>query len=49
MAARGLAILARSLGPKLLKAFGKTVGTAVAGTAVSKVANKLFGGSRRRR
>ena len=48
-AAKGLAVLGRKFAPKLLKLLGKSVGSAIAGSAVNKVANKLFGSGRRRR
>ena len=48
-AARGLALLGKRFAPKLLKALGKSVGSAIAGSAVNRVAKKLFGGSGRRR
>ena len=45
MAARGLAVIARRFAPKLLK----HVGSAVAGSVLSKAFDKLFGKGRRRR
>ena len=46
-AAKGLAVLGKKFAPKLLKLLGKSVGSAIAGSAVNKVANKLFGSGRR--
>ena len=48
-AAKGLAVLGKKFAPKLLKLLGKSVGSAMAGSAVNRVANKLFGSGRRRR
>ena len=42
-AAKGLAVLGKKFAPKLLKLLGKSVGSAIAGLAVNRVANKLFG------
>ena len=42
-AARGLAVSGKKFAPKLLKLLGKSVGSAIAGSAVNRVANKLFG------
>ena len=49
MALRGAAMLGARLAPKVLKILGKTAGSAIAGTAVDRVAKKLFGGGRARR
>ena len=49
MALRGAAMLGARLAPKVLKIVGKTVGSALAGTAVDRVAKKIFGGGRARR
>ena len=49
MALRGAAMLGARLAPKVLKIVGKTVGSAIAGTAVDRVAKKIFGGGRARR
>ena len=48
-AAKGLAVLGKKFAPKLLKLLGKSVGSAIAGSAFNGVANKLFGSGRRRR
>ena len=42
-------MLGARLAPKVLKILGKTAGSAIAGTAVDRVANKIFGGGRARR
>ena len=42
MAARGLALLGRRLAPRVLKIVGKTAGSAIAGTAVDRVANNVI-------
>ena len=49
MALRGASMLAARLAPKVLKILGKTAGSAIAGTAVDRVAKKIFGGGRARR
>ena len=49
MALRGAAMLGARLAPKVLKILRKTVGSAIAGTAVDRVAKKIFGGGRARR
>ena len=49
MALRGAAMLGARLAPKVLKILGKTAGSAIAGTAVDRVAKKIFGGGRARR
>ena len=49
MALRGAAMLGARLAPKILKILGKTAGSAIAGTAVDRVAKKIFGGGRARR
>jgi len=42
-------MLGARLAPKVLKILGKTAGSAIAGTAVDRVAKKIFGGGRARR
>ena len=44
--ARGLAVLGRKFATKLLKFLGNSVGSAIAGSAVDRVAKKLFGSGR---
>ena len=45
-AAKVLAVLGKKFTPKVLKLLGKSVGSAIAGSAVNRVANKLFGSGR---
>ena len=49
MALRGAAMLGARLAPNVLKIVGTTVGSALAGTAVDRVAKKIFGGGQARR
>ena len=48
MALQGAAMLGARLAPKVLKILGKTAGSAIDGTAVDRVAKKIFGGGRAR-
>ena len=47
--AQGLALLGRRLAPRVLTILGKTAGSAIARTAVDRVAKKIFGGGRAQR